>query len=145
MTNNFIAEYNELKKIQEAYDSAATEAEKDKARLSRRELTERINNKGSDYADFFWCFERSWSVGNNYIDFSEAIADKDVPSIVSTLKSLGFRKFTLSSTWSSVVETAWLFTKNNCSLDGMVEINSQHQDIYTEEFEKVPAFLFTIN
>ena len=123
MTNNFIAEYNELKKIQEAYDSAATEAEKDKARLSRRELTERINDKGSDYADFFWRFERSWSVGNNYIDFSEVIADKDVPSIVSTLKSLGFRKFTLSSTWSSVVETAWLFTKNNCSLDGMVEIN----------------------
>ena len=56
MTNNFIAEYNELKKIQEAYDSAATEAEKDKARLSRRELTERINDKGSDYADFFWRF-----------------------------------------------------------------------------------------
>ena len=145
MTNNFIAEYNELKKIQEAYDSAATEAEKDKARLSRRELTERINDKGSDYADFFWRFERSWSVGNNYIDFSEVIADKDVPSIVSTLKSLGFRKFTLSSTWSSVVETAWLFTKNGCLLEGMVEINSKHKDFETDEYEKIHAYLFNLN
>ena len=145
MTNNFIAEYNELKNIRNAYDSAETEIERNAARGDFKAFKERIAAKGSDYSKYFWIFEDAWRRGNNYIDFNDVIRDEDVPNMIKTLRALGFRKFTFSSSWSSAVETAWLFTKNNCSLDGMVEINSQHQDIYTEEFEKVPAFLFTIN
>ena len=74
MTNNFIAEYNELKNIRSAYDSAETEVEKNAARGDFKAFKERIAAKGSDYSKYFWIFEDAWRRGNNYIDFN------DVPS-----------------------------------------------------------------
>ena len=73
------------------------------------------------------------------------IRDEDVPNMIKTLRALGFRKFTFSSSWSSAVETAWLFTKNGCLLEGMVEINSKHKDFETDEYEKIHAYLFNLN
>ena len=145
MTNNFIAEYNELTNIRNAYDSAETEVEKNGARGDFKAFKERIAAKGNDYAKYFWIFEDAWRRGNNYIDFSDVIRDEDVPNMITTLRTLGFRKFTFSSSWSSAVETAWLFTKNGCLLEGMVEINSKHKDFETDEYEKIHAYLFNLN
>ena len=145
MTNNFIEEYNELKNIREAYDSTEKEIEKQAARGKFIEFKEKISSKGNDYAKYFWIFEDAWRRGNNYIDFSDVIRDEDIPNMVKTLRDLGFRKFTFSSTWSSAVETAWLFTKSGCLLEGMVEINSKHKDWETDEYERIPAYLFNLN
>ena len=65
--------------------------------------------------------------------------------MIKTLRALGFRKFTFSSAWSSAVETAWLFIKNGCLLEGMVEIKSKHKDFETDEYEKIHAYLFNLN
>ena len=73
MTNNFIAEYNELKNIRSAYDSAETEVEKNAARGDFKAFKERIAAKGSDYSKYFWIFEDAWRRGNNYIDFNDVI------------------------------------------------------------------------
>ena len=108
MTNNFIAEYNELTNIRNAYDSAKTEIEKNAARGDFKAFKERITAKGNDYAKYFWIFEDAWRRGNNYIDFNDVIRDEEVPNMIITLRALGFRKFTFSSSWSSAVETAWL-------------------------------------
>ena len=145
MTNNFIAEYNEITNIRNAYDSAETEIERNAARGDFKAFKERIAAKGTDYAKYFWIFEDAWRRGNNYIDFSDVIRDDDVPSMIATLRTLGFRKFTFSSSWSSAIETAWLFTKNGCLLEGIVEINSRHKDWETDEYERVPAYLFNLN
>ena len=145
MTNNFIAEYNELKNIRNAYDSAETEIERNAARGDFKAFKEQIAAKGADYVKYFWIFEDAWRRGNNYIDFSDVIRDEDVPNMITTLRTLGFRKFTFSSSWSSAVETAWLFTKNGCLLEVMVEINSKHNDFETAYYETIPAYLFNLN
>lgn len=53
--------------------------------------------------------------------------------------------FTFSSTWSSAVETAWLFQKAGCTLAGLIEINSQHKAIMSDEYEKAHGYLFKLN
>ena len=146
MTNNFIQEYNELKRIQAACDKAKTDEE----RLEARGEYVRFKNgllaeKGSEYVKAFRLFNEAWDKGNNYIDFSDTIKDEEVPNFVKTLRSLGFRKFTFSSSWSGAIETAWTFIKNGCLLEGMVEINGEPKDIFSDEYEKIHAFLFNLN
>ena len=47
MTNNFIAEYNELKNIRSAYDSAETEIERNAARGDFKAFKEQLAGRGS--------------------------------------------------------------------------------------------------
>ena len=54
------------------------------------------------------------------------------------------KTFTFSSTWSSAVETAWLFVQNGCKLEGLVQINGTCQAFMREEYERVPAYVFSI-
>lgn len=146
MTNNFIAEYNELKKNRTACDQAQTEEERVEARKAYARFKKRIiTEKGTEYAKAFRLFTEAWDKGNNYIDFSDTIKDEEIPNFVKTLRSLGFRKFTFSSSWSGAIETAWAFIKNGCLLEGMTEINGEPKDIFSDEYEKIHALLFNLN
>ena len=71
--------------------------------------------------------------------------DAKIPVYIETLKKLGFKNFTFSSTWSSAVETAWIFTQNGCSLKGLIEINSPYKDFMGEGYEKAHGYLFSID
>ena len=82
---------------------------------------------------------------NQYIDFSDAIWDNEVQSIIKTLRDNRIEKFTFSSTWSGAVRTAWLFTQNGCTLEGLTEINEGYEDFITGEMKKTPAYLFKLN
>lgn len=65
--------------------------------------------------------------------------------MVEDLKAFGIREFTISSTYSSIVETAWVFQQNGCILEGLEEINGHFTDFKTGEYKKVPAFKFRIS
>ena len=45
---------------------------------------------------------------------------------------------------NGAVEAAWLFQKAGCSLAGLLEINSQYKDLVSNEYEKIPAYLFIV-
>lgn len=64
--------------------------------------------------------------------------------MVADFKRFGITEFTLSSTYSSIVKTAWIFQQNGCSLEGMEEIKGYCRDFETGDYEKVPAFKFRI-
>ena len=82
--------------------------------------------------------------GNAYIDLNDTIWDDQVPALIGNLREYGIEKFTFSSTWSSAVETAWLFTQNGCRLEGLVEINGRHKAFMSDEYEKAHGYLFSI-
>ena len=146
MTNNFIEEYKELQEIRKACDQVRTDEERLEARKVYARFKKRIiTEKGTEYAKAFRLFTEAWDKGNNYIDFNDTLKDEEVPKFVETLRSLGFRKFTFSSSWSGAVETAWAFIKNGCLLEGMIEINGEPRDIFSDEYEKIHAFLFNLN
>ena len=70
--------------------------------------------------------------------------DNQVSDLVQNLRDLGIEHFTFSSTWSSAVETAWLFKENGCELEGLVQINSRYTSFRKNEYEKAAAYLFRV-
>jgi len=132
------ARYNEAK---EQKNSDGMEA----ARKSYQELSERIEKRGKSYVKVYRLYEEAAERGNEYIDLNDVIWDKDVESLIQSLRENGVEYFTFSSTWSSAVETAWLFTQNGCTLEGLVEINGRNTDAFIGEREKAHGYLFAIH
>ena len=87
-------------------------------------------------------YEVSRDSGNEHLDISEVVWDKDVADLITAMRENGIELFTFSSTWSSAVETAWLFQQNGCKLEGLIEINSHFTKWDSDEHEKVYGYLF---
>lgn len=148
MKNNFAEEYARDMAIHNAYDAARDandEAGKEKARADHKEFDNDLMQKGNSYCRLYDLYKLARDAGNEYIDFSDVIWDKDVPTKIESLRELGIEKFTFSSTWSSAVETAWLFLQNGCTLEGLIQINSRFNKFMSEERERIPAYLFAVN
>lgn len=139
--------YEQDQEIKQAYDLADEqndEAGKAAAREAHHQWKDRVTAEGEDFWRVYRMFDDAMDRGNEHIDFHEVIWDKDVPETIDRLRKAGIKTFTFSSTWSSAVETAWLFIQNGCKLEGLVQINGTCQAFMSEEYEKVPAYVFSI-
>ena len=105
----------------------------------------RLKLKGREFGWAYRLFAEQQERGNDYIDLHDAFEDWEVPVCIETLRKLGFKKFTFSSTWSNAVETAWIFTNCGCTLKGLIEINSQYASLTGEGYEKAHGYLFSID
>lgn len=145
--NNFAEEYAREAALKAQYHEAekagSTEGQ-EAARNTYHELEEQIGAKGDSYARIYQLYSEARERGNEYIDLNDTIWDKQVKPLIDSLREYGIEKFTFSSSWSSAVETAWLFTQNGCRLEGLVEINSRHRAFMSEEYEKAHGYLFFI-
>lgn len=145
--NNFAEEYAKELAVKAQYDEAKKAGSgegQEAARETYRRLEEQIAEKGSAYARIYRLYSEAQERGNRYIDLNDTIWDEQVPALIGSLREYGVERFTFSSTWSSAVETAWLFTQNGCRLEGLVEINSQHKAFMSEEYEKAHGYLFRV-
>lgn len=77
--------------------------------------------------------------GNDLIDFNEVIWDYDIKEIADTLRAEGITKFTISSTFSSLIETLAEFEKHGIYMNGLTTVNARHTDWQTGEHAKIPA------
>ena len=85
------------------------------------------------------------STGNQLLDFDDVIWDTDIPEIVDTLKRMGETEFTISSTFSSLVETLAAFDKLGVTISGMTEVNSRYTEIGSETHKRIPALKMKLN
>ena len=145
MKNNFREEFAREQAIIHHFEHSGSEAERESARADMRSLQAEIEAKGKTYVRIYSLYSASLAVGNTCIDISEGIKDSDVPRLVNDLRRCGIDQFTFSSGYSGAAEIAWLFEANGCKLEGLAEINSQHRDIYTGDYQKVHAFLFSVS
>ena len=131
--------YNELQKAKKLYeeDQAVAKALYEKA-------TESLKGISDTECRLWWAYEASMDCGNECLDIRDTVSDEKVEELVSSMRRLGFKAFTFSSSWSSAVETAWLFQEAGCTLAGLVEINGPHKDFKTKEYEKVHGYLFRL-
>ena len=139
--------YEQEQEIRRAYDAANdqnNEAGKVAAREAYHTWKDKAIAEGEDFWRVFKMYENAQDRGNEYIDLHDNIWDKDVAPLIERLRKAGIRKFTSSSTWSSMVGTAWLFVQNGCKLEGMTEINGTCTAFMSDEYERVPAFVFSI-
>jgi hypothetical protein len=81
---------------------------------------------------------------NELINFAEVIWDYDIDPILENCQRLGISEFTISSTFSGLIETIAELQKRGCTLDGLTEINSRYSDWKTGKKQRIPAFKMSI-
>ena len=145
MTKAFAEDFKRARELRKAIDVAGKPEEEQAAREAYREFRVELEDKGTAYNRFYRAYADAQNRSNACIDFSECIWEKEIPQMVADLKRFGITEFTLSSTYSSIVKTAWIFQQNGCSLEGMEEIKGHCRDFETGDYEKVPAFKFKVN
>ena len=121
---------------------------------SRMNLTFVLKPEYQDLQDEFLAFATQQGmvgvkghrdVGGFRASCYNAMTVEGCKALVACMKECGIEAFTFSSTWSSAVETAWLFQKAGCILAGLIEINSQHKAFMSDEYEKAHGYLFKLN
>jgi hypothetical protein len=119
--------------------------------MRRIEVLDKAAEAGIKYRDinvnptFGSAYFTSVDAGNDLPDFSEVIWDHDIDEILENMKRFEIFEFTISSTFSSLIETIAELEKRGCHLEGLVEINSRYDDWQTGEKKKIPAFKMAIN
>ena len=87
----------------------------------------------------------SLETGNDLPNYGKVIWDTDIDEILADCHKTGITEFTISSTFSSLIETIAEFQKRGCMMQGLVEINSWYEkDWNTGERKRIPAFLMKI-
>ena len=133
------------KKIRGEYKAAKAVGDCNAMEAARQAIMaheRKIHDQGVQYRRIFDMVLDADERGNEYIDISECLFDKDVAPLMEAFRNAGIETFTFSSTWSGSVEIAWKFTLHGYHLGGMTEINGSTRKIFSEEYEKVHAFIF---
>ncbi len=118
--------------------------------MKKIEIFERAMNEGGSLKDYginstlFVAYRRWLETGNEYIDFNEVIWDYDIPEIIKFLKENGISEFTISSTFSSLIETLVAFDKEGIKMAGLTEVNATYTDWKTGERARIPAIRMTL-
>ena len=144
MKNIFEETYTKIAELKKAYDVAKDEESREKARTAYHDLLKPLEGLGNTAGRLWREYEISRDNGNELLDISEVVWEKDAENFISCMREVGIRQFTFSSTWSSAVETAWLFKQNGCELEGLVEINGS-MNFFEEKREKKHGYLFRVN
>ena len=145
MMNIFEEAYRGIQEAKKVYAAATNTAEKDAARAIYKQATAKLDRLSNTELRIWIAYETAKDCGNEYIDLNDIIRDDAVEGLIACMKKYGIEAFTFSSTWSSAVETAWLFQKAGCTLAGLIEINSQHKAFMSDKFEKAHGYLFKLN
>ena len=108
------------------------------------------DNNGKSYKELginktlFWAYRTSKEAGNELIDFNEVIWDYDIEEIAQTLRANGITEFTISSTFSSLIETLAAFEKQGISIAGLTTVKAHYTDWKTGEHALIPAIKMTV-
>ncbi len=148
MKDHFIAEYERDIEILSQYNAAKAakdEAGMEAARSAHMEQEARIEAKGEAYSAMFERYKSARERGNEYIDICECWEYRNEADLIANFREFGIDTFTFSSSWSSAIESAWVFIQNGCTLMGMVEINSRIKNWEGDGYEKRHAYLFSVN
>ena len=147
MMEKVIALYEKETANRAAYDAAeiaGDQAAMEAARAQHKENCQAARDNGSDFCFMLRLYTEMKDRGNELIDLND-VHDYQVAGVMTILHLFGIQRFTFSSTWSSAISAVWEISKHGYKLDGMVQINGEYPKILTHEFEKIPAFIFTIN
>ena len=86
----------------------------------------------------------SFETDNELPNFSEVVWQNQIEEILADCKRYGITEFTISSTFSSLINVVARFEELGAKLDGLVKINSIHRDWINGGKEIIPAFKMSI-
>lgn len=138
----FYERYLDLEKRFNEAEKASDEKVMEACREGYLELLQEVRADGEDFSYMMRLYTEMKQRGNKLLDVSGSYTEPE--RIIQMFKEFGVTEFTFSSNWTNAMDTAWAFTKMGCSLKGMVEIYSDNKKFMSNEYEKGPAFLFTL-
>ena len=109
---------------------------------SHQDLLQEVRVEGEAFGDMMRLYSEMKQQGNSRIDLSGIYRKPE--EVIRIFREFGVAEFTFSSTWSSAIQVSWAFTQMGCTLKGMTEVHGSKRDFQTGEYEKVPAFLFSL-
>ena len=77
----------------------------------------------------FWAYRTLEETGNERIDFNECIWEHEIEDIANCLKENGIYEFTISSTFSSLIDTLAKFEKHGFRMNGLCIVNLPYNSI----------------
>jgi hypothetical protein len=92
----------------------------------------------------YWAYVNSKVTEKEDIDFDDIIWIREIPDIINQLKKYNIKQFTISSTFSSLLESMAALQKFGCEMVGLTEINARHIDFFTGERGHIPAIKFIL-
>lgn len=92
----------------------------------------------------FWAYCNSQEAEADLLNFSEVIWNDDIAPIVEACREYGIHEFTISSTFSSLLETLAAFEKLGCKLAGLTTVKTRFTDFLTGEKEVRPAVMMRL-
>lgn len=92
----------------------------------------------------FWAYRDSQEAESDLLNFSEVIWEKDIAPIIEACREYGIREFTISSTFSSLIETLAEFEKLGCKMAGLANVKARYTDWQTGEKAIKPAVLMQL-
>lgn len=149
MNKQFALDYAIDKTLHDSYNKAqdaGNEADMEKYRsMYNDEFAKYMKGKEEDYLLLYRLYKSARERGNDYIDFAEPYQYRGTEKLYEALQKYEVEKITFSSTWSSAIETAWELIQSGCTLEGMIEINGTTAETFSEEYERIPAYLFRVS
>ena len=131
----------ELKRKFDAAEKSGDVQAMQACRDAYQELVKEVQVEGEGFGNMMRLYSDMKKHGNSRIDLSDTDAPEE---IIRIFRDFGVKEFTFSSTWSSAIKVSWAFTQMGCTLEGMIEVHGSNRDFQTGEYEKVPAFLFSL-
>ena len=149
MNKQFELDYELEKSIYESYRKAKDAGDEEGMTKYRamynEEFSPYMKAKEGSYLNLYRMYKDARERGNEHIDFDEPYQYRDADTLLDSLKKYEVERFTFSSGWSSAIETAWELVQKGCTLEGMTEINGRTTKIWTDEYERIPAYIFKVN
>ena len=142
MIERFYGRNEELEKEFDAAEKAGNQKAMDDCRSAYQELLKEVQAEGQDFCNMMRLYSDMKKHGNSLLDISGTYQKPE--KILEVFSKFGVKEFTFSSSWSSAIEVAWQFTQMGCTLKGMAEIYGSGLKFMSHEYEKVPAFLFSL-
>ena len=142
MIERFYGRNEELERTFAAAEKAGDAAAMDACQDAYQDLLQEVRAEGEAFGDMMRLYSDMKKHGNSHLDLSGTYQEPE--KILKTFREFGVTEFTFSSSWSSAIQVAWAFTQLGCTLKGMTEVHGTKRDFQTGEYEKVPAFLFSL-
>ncbi|WP_307987594.1 hypothetical protein [uncultured Dialister sp.] len=142
MIERFYGRSEELEKKFDAAEKVGDAQTMQACRDAYQELVKEVQAEGQDFCNMMRLYSDMKKHGNSRLDLSGTCREPE--KILKTFREFGVTEFTFSSSWSSAIQVAWAFTQMGCTLKGMTEIYGSGRKLMSNEYEKVPAFLFSL-
>ena len=142
MLERFYGRHEELERKLDAAENDGNTKAVEACQKAHQELLEEVRAEGEAFGDMMRLYSEMKQQGNSRLDLSGTYREPE--EIIRIFRDFGVKEFTFSSTWSSAIQVSWAFTQLGCTLKGMTEVHGTKRDFQTGEYEKIPAFLFSL-